>query len=452
MKVCRYERVNVFNLHNFYTFGRSYPNPPTFSSMQASTPKAPDHAGALLETAKRFGTPTYVYAEATLRRQCERLRRHLSGLPTKLLYAMKANTSPALLRIIRDEGLGLDAVSPGELALALRLGFAPENILFSANNMTDEEMHMAHESGVLLNIGERTRLEAYGRAYPGADVCVRINPKIGAGHHEHVITAGKRSKFGVPVEEISDVQRIAQAHGLRIVGLHQHIGSGILEADRLWQASRVLLEAAVHFPDVRFLNLGGGLGIPYRPGEHPVDHDDVQRRLAEPLQAFAREHLAPDVRFWFEPGRFLVAEAGTLLVRVNTIKTAYGRVYAGTDSGMGHLVRPTVYGAYHAVTNLSNPDGPLRPYDVAGNICESGDLFAKERAVQEIREGDVLALLDAGAYGMAMASEYNLRPLPAEVMISSDGTPHLTRRRVSPTELAGRLLEEDEVAVMDRSA
>ena len=413
--------------------------------MQATPFKTPEHADVLLETAERFGTPTYVYSEETIRRQCRRLRQHLHGLPAKLLYAMKANTSPAVLRIIRDEGFGLDAVSPAELVLALRLGFAPEDILFSANNMTDEEMHRVYESGVLLNIGELSRLEAYGKAYPGADVCVRLNPKIGAGHHEHVVTAGKQSKFGIPVEQTADVRRIAQAHGLRIVGLHQHIGSGILDGARLWQAIAVLLEAAKEFSDLRFVNVGGGLGIPYRPEEQPLEAANFQATVAEPLQAFAREHLEPDVRFWFEPGRYLVAEAGVLLVRVNTLKTSYGRVYAGTDSGMGHLVRPTVYGAYHAISNLSNPDGPLHTYDVTGNICESGDLLAKERPIQEIREGDVLAILDAGAYGMAMASEYNLRPLPAEVLIGMDGTLHLTRRRASPTELVERLLEEDAV-------
>ena len=413
--------------------------------MQATPIKTPEHADVLLEAAERFGTPTYVYAEETIRRQCKRLWEHVNGLPAKLLYAMKANTSPAVLRIIRDEGFGLDAVSPAELELALRLGFAPEDVLFSANNMTDEEMRMAHERGALLNIGELSRLEAYGAAYPGADVCVRLNPKVGAGHHEHVITAGKKSKFGIPVEQAADVRRMAQTHGLRIVGLHQHIGSGILDGARLWEATAVLLEAATGFSDVRFINVGGGLGIPYRPDEQSLKTANFQATVAEPLQVFAREHFSEDVRFWFEPGRFLVAEAGTLLVRVNTLKTAYGRVYAGTDSGMGHLVRPTVYGAYHAISNLSNPDGPLRTYDIAGNICESGDLLAKERSVQEIREGDVLAILDAGAYGMAMASEYNLRPLPAEALITPEGSLHLTRRRVSPIELVDRLLAEDEM-------
>ena len=412
--------------------------------MQATPTKTPAYADVLLDAAERFGTPTYVYAEETIRRQCGRLREHLDGLPARLLYAMKANTSPAVLRIIRDEGFGLDAVSPAELALALRLGFEPEDVLFSANNMTGEEMHAAHASGALLNIGELSRLEAYGRAYPGADVCVRLNPKIGAGHHAHVITAGERSKFGIPVEQTADVRRIAERHGLRIVGLHQHIGSGILDGARLWAAIAVLLDAAAAFPDVRFLNVGGGLGIPYRPDEAPLDGADFHATVAEPLRAFARKHLGPDVQFWFEPGRFLVAEAGVLLVRVNTLKAAYGRVYAGTDSGMGHLVRPTVYGAYHAVANLSNPGGPLKVYDVAGNICESGDLFAKGRPVQEIREGDVLAILDAGAYGMAMASEYNLRPLPAEALIAADGTLRRTRRRLSPAELAERVLAEDE--------
>lgn len=403
--------------------------------------KQPFQPDALLRIAEAFGTPTYVYDETIIRRQCRTLRQHLEGLPLSLLYAMKANSSPAVLRVIADEGLGIDAVSPAELLLALRCGFPADRILFSANNMTDDEMHMAHGQGVLLNIGELSRLDRFGEAYPGAEVCVRLNPQVGAGHHVYVVTAGERSKFGIPIEQLDDVQAIAARRGLRIVGLHQHIGSGILDSRSFWEAISVLLDAARAFSHLRFLNFGGGLGIPYKPDDAPLDFENFRSHIVTPLQDFQARHPA-DLTFWFEPGRYLVAEAGVLLVQVNTIKKTTTRTFAGTDSGMGHLVRPAIYGAYHGLYNLSNPEGPVEPYDVTGNICESGDLFARERPVQAIREGDVLAVLDAGAYGMAMASEYNLRPRPAEVMLAADGTHRLVRRRPSDDEMVARMLED----------
>lgn len=401
----------------------------------------------LLRAAKTFGTPTYVYSEEVLRRQCSALRSHLRGIPFRLLYAMKANSSPAVLRVMLDEGIGIDAVSPAELHLALRLGFPPDSILFSANNMTDAEMADAVAEGVLLNIGELSRLEKFGRYSPGGRVCVRLNPQVGAGHHEHVITAGERSKFGVPVEQIDAVHAIARRHDLRIEGLHQHIGSGITSTDTLWRAMSVLLDAAQSFPDISFLNFGGGLGIPYNPDDPAIDLENFGRRIVDPLNRFSDEHPSRRRSFWFEPGRFFTAQAGVLLVEVNTLKVNRDRVFVGTDSGMNHLVRPAIYGAYHGIQNLSNPDGPLAVYDVTGNICESGDFFAREREIQEIREGDVLAILDAGAYSMAMASHYNLRPLPAEVMLRSTGEIEPARRRRSHTELVDELLSEAETRV-----
>lgn len=403
------------------------------------TPFTPDN---LLDVADRYGTPTYVYAEALVRRQCRQLREHLDGLPVRLLYAMKANVTPAVLRVIQDEGLGLDVVSPGELALARRLDFPADDVLFSANNMTDAEMHVAQDYGVRFNIGELSRLEKYGHAFPGSEVCLRLNPQVGGGHHEHVITAGERSKFGIPLDAVDEARDIAERHDLCIVGLHQHIGSGILDADLLWKAMQVLLETARTFADLRFINFGGGIGVAYRPGETGLDLSRLREVIEEPLRAFHEEHPSEDLTFWFEPGRYLVAEAGVLLTQVNTLKHANGRTFAGTDSGMGQLMRPAVYGAYHGVVNVSNPEAEPQTYDLTGNICESGDLFARERPIPEVRERDVVALLDAGAYGMSMASEYNLRPLPAEVMLREDGSLTLIRRRRTPKELVDRLLEE----------
>lgn len=404
-------------------------------------PLSPLDAEALLRIAQTHGTPTYVYHEAAIRARCRVLHQHLQALPLRLLYAMKANTAPAVLSILRDEGLGLDAVSPAEMLLGLRLGYTPSRILYSANNMTDAEMHDAYAKGVILNIGELSRLERFGQAYPGADVSVRLNPQVGAGHHAHVITGGERSKFGIPVEQASLIRSIAARYGLNIVGLHQHIGSGILDTNVLWQAISVLLDAAEHFSAVQFLNFGGGLGIPYRPQETPLDFANFELAIVEPLRAYAERH--PNLQFWFEPGRFLVAESGVLLTRVNTVKANPTRTFAGTDSGMGHLLRPAMYNAYHPISNLSNPAGAPQQYDIVGNICESADFFARDRELAEIREGDVLALHHTGAYGMAMATEYNLRPLPAEVLMREDGTAELLRKRLTPEELVERVLTQD---------
>ena len=408
--------------------------------MQVVTPhKTPLAADLLLSIADQYGTPTYVYDERVVRRQCQLLKKHLKGLRTRLLYAMKANSHPAILEIIRSEGIGIDAVSPAELHLALKVGFKPSDILYTANNMTDREMFAIARHNVLLNIGELSRLDRFGQAFPGSEVCVRLNPQVGSGHHEHVVTAGKRTKFGVPVDEIDAIQRIAERHRLRVVGLHQHIGSGIPSMQVLGEAIQVLLETAGHFDGLKFLNLGGGFNIPYRPEDVPIDFENFETTIVSALRLHHNSRQFRNLTYWFEPGRFFVAEAGTLLVCANTVKEANGLIFAGTDSGMGHLVRPTVYGAYHEIYNLSNPDGGRVPYEIVGNICESGDVFAHERPVQEIREGDVLAIMDAGAYGMAMASVYNLRPQPAEVLIHKNGKTTCIQPRLSDQELVDQM-------------
>jgi diaminopimelate decarboxylase len=393
--------------------------------------KNPNEPARLIEAATRFGTPVYVYDEPIVRRQCRALRASLSGLPLRLLYAMKANPHPALLAIVREEGYGIDAVSPGELLIARRAGYAPGDILYSANNVTDDEMRWAVEQGVLMNVGELDRLDALGRAFPGSAVSIRINPSIGSGHHEHVVTAGKRTKFGVPIESIDEALAVARRHGLRVVGIHQHIGSGIASMAILRESMDRLLDVVDRFPDLAFVNFGGGLNIPYRADELAVDLQNFKTGIVEPLLG----RLPAGVACWFEPGRFLVAEAGTLVVRVTSLKEAYGTVYAGTDSGMAHLIRPAMYGAYHEIVNLTHPEGAPAVYTVVGNICESGDVFARDRTIPAIHVGDLLALLDAGAYGMAMASHYNLRPLPAEALIRADGAVTLIQPRLTAADL-----------------
>jgi len=411
--------------------------------MPPSTPSSISRADypLLLDIADRFGTPTYAYFESVIEDRVRKLKSHLEGLPLQLLYAMKANHAIPVMEKIRDEGLGIDAVSPAELILALRLGFEKDRILFSANNMTDDEMHLAVKNGVILNVGELSRLEAFGKAYPGASVCVRLNPQIGAGHHEHVITAGEKSKFGIPVEQIDEIHRITAEYDIHVAGLHQHIGSGILDTSTLWRAISVILDASQSFRQLRFINVGGGLGVPYQPEESGLDMEHFESMIVQPLKAFIDSHASRNLSIWFEPGRYFTAESGVLLASVNTVKQSTTRTFAGTDSGMNHLVRPSMYSAYHRVLNLSNPDGSPKKYDVVGNICESSDFFAKERMVAELAEGDVVGVMDTGAYGISMATMYNLRSLPAEVWVDSNGDPHLIRDRKTPEQMVNEVFE-----------
>lgn len=407
-----------------------------------STPlKTPPEADTLRTIASNVGTPTYAYVESIVRRQCERLRALVEGLPSRLLYAMKANANPALLRIIRDEGFGLDVVSPGELELALRVGFDPQDLLFSASGMANDEMQHAVDAGVLPNIGSLSRLEAFGRMHSGQSVCVRVNPMIGAGHHEHVVTAGSASKFGIPVSQMAEVMQCIRQYELNLVGLHQHIGSGVHNLTEYRAALDVLLDVARDIDGLAFINVGGGLSTPQHPDDLDLDADAFREQVTRPLQRFT-ERYSGDLTIRLEPGRFLVAEAGVLLTQVHTHKKVGERTIAITDTGMNHLIRPPLYDAYHTVYNLSNPEGALQTYDVVGNICESGDVIAKGRSVQSIEEGDILAVLDAGAYGIAMASMYNLRPLPAEVLIRPDGTTETVRPRQSPADIADSILDD----------
>ena len=395
----------------------------------------------LRQIASDFGTPTYVYFEQTVLDRINSLKTHLAGLPLQLLYAMKANHAVPIMQRMKQEGLGIDAVSPAELLLALKLGFPAEKILFSANNMTDQEMHFAIKQGVILNVGELSRLEKLGKAYPGTSVCVRLNPQIGAGHHKHVITAGTESKFGIPVEQIEEIHAISKKYDLHIQGLHQHIGSGILDTNTLWKAVSVMLNVSLSFERLEFINMGGGLGIPYRASETGIPMDEFESKIVTPLKQFIADHPSEGLHIWFEPGRYFTAECGVLLATVNTLKETEHITFAGVDSGMNHLIRPAMYGAFHEVVNLTNPEGELKPYDVVGNICESADFFAKGRLIQELRESDVVAVLDAGAYGMSMANMYNLRSLPAEIFVpANSGTPQVFRSRKTSEQLVDAAL------------
>lgn len=396
----------------------------------------------LLEAARSFGTPLFVYDQDLI---LERYREVLTFTPwpqVKILYAMKANYNPEILRLLQNAGAGIDAVSAAEAILALKCGFSAEQILFTANNLTEREMRLAYALGVLFNIDDISTLRRFGEIFPESDLCLRFNPEVVAGENAKVQTGGEFSKFGLLFEQISEVREVTARHGLRVVGLHIHTGSGIKEKSKFLHALDNLLKVAdrATFPDLRFIDCGGGLAVPYRPGEERVDYPVLGKELAARFAAFCNRY-GRDLDLLFEPGKYLTAEAGSLLVQVVTVKRTRRKTFAGTDSGFPHLIRPVLYGAYHHIVNLSNPDGDLQSYDVCGNICESGDLFASDRLLPEIRPGDILQIQNAGAYCYSMGGLYNLRPMPAEALVGK-GALRLVRRRASEEDLVDDILQE----------
>lgn len=386
----------------------------------------------------RFGSPLYVYDLAVVRARAQALKAAISYRPFQPLFAVKANPCPAVVKAIVAEGFGIDAVSPGEVALALRCGVPPKRVLYTENNMTDAEQADALRQDVLVNCGSLDRLERLGRA--GAKTAaVRFNPDIGAGAHEKICTAGPLTKFGVHFSQVDAVRRIERDTGIHVIGCHMHIGSGILDAEVYARAMAVILGVAAQLPNLQFIDFGGGIGIPYRDGQPPVDLPALGAKASELMTAFVARYGRP-LELRLEPGRFLVAEAGTLLTTVTSVKRnpdtaeATGRTYVGCDTGFNHLVRVAMYDAHHRIDNLTHPDAPPSAVDVVGNICESGDVFARARSLPMPQLGDLLALRDAGAYGMAMASTYNTRPLPAEVVINGNDV-RIARPRQTVEEL-----------------
>lgn len=380
-----------------------------------------------LDLARRFGTPLYVYSEGRIRRQVQRLREALSKqyTRTRILYAAKANTNTSVLRVVREEGTGLDAVSPGEVYLALNAGFSPDDILFTSTSVGLEEMLYLIDAGVRINVDSESQLDRLLKQEVPETISVRVNPGQGAGHHEHVVAAGHYAKFGVWERDAVAVYAKAADAGVRSFGIQMHIGSGIMEAGPYVAATEKLLEIArrVHKEagvDFDFVDLGGGIGIPYRPEEGEVDLDAFLGELFTLVKSKLRDYGLGEPEIWLEPGRFIVVQAGVLLTRVTTLKsTPYGR-FMGVDAGLNTLIRPAMYRAYHRILSASAMDEREEEYDVYGPICESGDIFARQRQVQRTGEGGLLAIMDAGAYGFSMASRYNSRPLPAEVMVRDE--------------------------------
>lgn len=388
-----------------------------------------------LELAKEYGTPLYVYSENKIKRNYRRLAAALGRgyHRVRVLYAMKANSNLAVLKALLEEGAEIDAVSPGEVHLALHAGFKPGQILFTGTSVGYEELQYLMDRGVRMNLDSESQLDkVLSISIPGL-ISVRVNPQLGAGHHEHVITAGPDVKFGVWDADAVRIYLKAKEAGVKRFGIHMHIGSGINDASHHIRAAENMLAAAKRVSEAcgvgfEFIDLGGGIGVPYRPEEEEVEIE----RFAEQVTGYFRKRVEElglgEPELWLEPGRFITADAGILLTRVTTLKETPVKRFVGVDAGFNTLVRPTMYGSYHHIINPGNLGGSMQHYDVYGPLCESGDVFARDRPIQETAEGDVLAIMTVGAYGYSMSSQYNSRPRPAEVMVNQ-GSVRLVRKR-----------------------
>ncbi|GAB3877249.1 diaminopimelate decarboxylase [Hymenobacter segetis] len=383
---------------------------------------------ALRAAADQFGTPLYVYNAATITGQYKKLVKAFAGHKTRFFYACKALSNVSILRHIHSLGSGLDCVSINEVRLGLHVGFAPENILFTPNSVTFEELVEAKELGVNLNIDNISLLERFGATFGGSyPVCVRLNPHIEAGGNYKIQTGHIDSKFGISIHQMRHLERVVKGTGLHVRGLHMHTGSEIKDVGVFLRSLEILFDAAGRFPDLDFLDLGSGFKVPYKPGDPETDVATLGKQVAEAFKTFEKEYGRP-LECWFEPGKYMVSESGYLLVNVAVVKQTTATVFAGVNSGFNHLIRPMFYDSYHHISNLTNPKGTERLYTVVGNICET-DTFAWDRLLPDIRENDLLAFHNAGAYGFEMSSSFNSRTRPAEVLLTEAGELRLIRKR-----------------------
>lgn len=400
----------------------------------------------LLQAANEFGTPLYVYHAEKIKEQFGKLTTAFSILDTTFFYASKALTNINILKYIKEIGCNVDCSSINEVKLALHAGFEPQKILYTSNGIAFSEIEEAVAAGVHINIDSLSNLEKFGKKYGHSyPVGIRIRPNIMAGGNLKISTGHDGSKFGIPVNQLDKIKEVVKSTGLFIRTLHIHTGSDIKDADVFVNGMEVLFELIPHFTELEVIDLGGGFKVPYMPGETGTDVNLLAQKIKE---TFDNHPLSdnPDYtgtskkfKLWFEPGKFLVSECGFMLAQVTVVKDTGSIIFAAVDSGLNHLIRPMMYDAYHHIENISNPTGDLKIYTITGNICET-DTFANDRQLNEIREGDILAFYNAGAYGFEMASNYNSRFKPAEVMIKN-GKPYLIRKRDEMKDLLSNQIE-----------
>jgi diaminopimelate decarboxylase len=380
-----------------------------------------------MELAERFDTPLYVVSESRIRENYKRLHEALACNYEKIrvYYAAKANSNLSVLEILENEGAYLDAVSPGEVSMALTTGFPPERILFTGTSVRNDELKFLADSKVTVNIDSLSQLDRLLKITVPNTLSVRINPEIGAGHHDHCITAGKNTKFGLWENNALKAYAAAKNAGVERFGIHMHVGSGVLDVEPFVLALDKLLSVAKKVHDeigvsFEFVDMGGGLGVPYKPEDKALDLTLFSEKVLSLFKSKIDEYDLGEPFFCVEPGRYLVCDASVLLTAVNTVKATPFKKFVGVDAGFNTLVRPTMYGSYHhmlVANKLASPEEET--YDVVGPVCESGDALAKDRRLPKVQEGDLLAVLNAGAYGYSMSSTYNARPRAAEVLVKN---------------------------------
>jgi diaminopimelate decarboxylase len=383
----------------------------------------------LLAVVQEFGSPIYVYDAAIIDAQYQRLTSAFKKVKNlKVNYAMKALSNLSVLKLLSSLGSNMDTVSIQEVKLALEAGIDASRIIYTPNGVSIEEIEKASALGVQINIDNLSILEEFGAKHPAIPVCIRINPHVMAGGNTNISVGHIDSKFGISIHQMPHLKRIVENTKMKINGIHMHTGSDILDIEVFLYASEILFDAARNFENLDFIDFGSGFKVPYKEGDIETNIEELGDKLGTRFNQFCEEY-GKDLTLAFEPGKFLVSESGKFLVKVNVVKQTTSTVFAQVDSGFNHLIRPMLYGASHEIKNISNPDGRERYYSVVGYICET-DTFANNRRISEISEGDILSFSNAGAYCFSMASNYNSRYRPAEVLWYNNEA-HLIRSRES---------------------
>jgi diaminopimelate decarboxylase len=377
--------------------------------------------------ANQFGTPLYVYDADKIIHQLKTLQTTFAESHVKVKYATKALTNISILKLLKKNGSGIDVVSYNEAQIALRSGFEANEIMFTSNSVSIDEISQAVDLGIHINLDNLSILEKFGKKYGSSyPCCLRLNPSIMAGGNLKISTGHSQSKFGIPVEQIGLIKELVSRYKININGLHIHTGSEIKDLEVFMKMADILFDLAVGFPDLQFLDFGGGFKVAYKDDDEITDIPALGKKINRAFKDFNEKH-GRKLELWIEPGKFVVSDAGYLLTKVNIVKKNPSITFIGVDSGLNHLIRPMMYDSYHEIVNISNPKGDQQVYTVVGNICET-DTLGSNRSMNEVREGDLLAIKNAGAYGFAMASNYNSRLRPAEVLIIN-GEAKLIRER-----------------------
>jgi diaminopimelate decarboxylase len=391
---------------------------------------------------KKFGSPTYVYDAQTIQQKYQTLVNGFANVASlRINYAVKALTNISVLKYLRSLGSCVDTVSLEEIQICLKAGFLPAQIGYTPSGVPFAEIEKAVQLGVQIHLDSIPLMQQFGKKYGNQiPVGLRINPHVLGGGNFKISTAHERSKFGISIEQIDEIVETIEKYKLHVDGLHQHTGSDIKEADTFVQSMQHILAIAFRFPNLRYVDLGGGFKVSYKKEEKEADIEKLGKTVASHFNEFCKKYGKP-LELWFEPGKFLVSESGTLLTTATVVKDNPSLSFVHLDTGLNHLIRPMMYDAYHDIENISNPNGALKQYNIVGYICET-DNFAEDRPLNEVRQGDKIAIRNAGAYGFMMASQYNSRVRPAEVLVLNE-TAHLIRKRETLKDILKNQIELD---------